>query len=421
MLDNEETVVSPSQHVGFVRLEVHDLRVFTPHDDAGHVKDRHDVQDLPAEVHRRVKCVVVAAEKLGFREPGQPDAVEEARVVVAVGNVAVGCIEEASGKRRKPELEPAELVHVELDAEPLRAVQQNRLSRQVVREGDGEPPNGGRPGNADNRTTHLPWELTGPRTDMGQLLCTADGNPLGTAEGERAGMARPAASSVARLRKWRVASAAARKAVVSWRGRWTMLCCKTSWSVLGAVALAVGLGIWLGGAGRVGVAPEPDVAGKTVEQLAKEGYWGRAEQWPEHEALLGQPAPPLNLTEWHNGELIAESLKGKIVVVDFWATWCGPCIASIPKNNKLAEEFRELGVLLIGACGSRGQEKMRETAEKHGMTYPTARVDDATLAAWKVGWFPTYAVIDQRGILRATGLNPAYVRPLVMKLLEESK
>lgn len=195
-----------------------------------------------------------------------------------------------------------------------------------------------------------------------------------------------------------------------------MFCCKSLVAV-GALVGVLSMGAWMSASSSSGVVTE----GKTVADLAKEGYWGKPEQWAEHEAMLGKPAPQLNLTEWMNADFDADALKGKIVVVDFWATWCGPCIASIPKNNKLAEEFREKGVLLVGACGSRGQEKMRETAEKHGMTYPTARVDDASLKAWKVGWFPTYAVIDQNGILRATGLNPEFVKPIVMKLLEESK
>ncbi|HEX9081796.1 MAG TPA: TlpA disulfide reductase family protein, partial [Holophagaceae bacterium] len=115
-----------------------------------------------------------------------------------------------------------------------------------------------------------------------------------------------------------------------------------------------------------------------------------------------------------------ESMKGKIVVVDFWATWCGPCRASIPHNNEVARKFAARGVLVIGACGSgRGEERMEDVAHAAGLAYPAARTTAATTAAWNVQWWPTYAVIDRNGLVRALGIRPDYVERVVEALLEE--
>ena len=141
----------------------------------------------------------------------------------------------------------------------------------------------------------------------------------------------------------------------------------------------------------------------------------------EHSALEGKPMPALDLTEWINGEVKPADMKGKVVVVDLYATWCGPCIAAMPKNNELFKKYKDQGLVIIGVCtSSRGQEKMAALASEKDIRYPTAR--DANLKtqkAWQAKYYPTYAVVDRKGIVRVIGLQPHHVETVVKKLLAE--
>jgi len=141
-----------------------------------------------------------------------------------------------------------------------------------------------------------------------------------------------------------------------------------------------------------------------------------------HAALEGKPMPALDLAGWINGAVKPEDMKGKVVIVDFYATWCGPCMAAIPHNNELFNKYKDKGLVIFGVCtSSGGQDKMEKTAKSKGMQYPTARDPQLkSQEAWAVRYYPTYAVVDRKGVVRAVGLQPDYVEQVVKKLLAEA-
>jgi thiol-disulfide isomerase/thioredoxin len=148
---------------------------------------------------------------------------------------------------------------------------------------------------------------------------------------------------------------------------------------------------------------------------------GNEAQRRAQDTLVGQYPPPLSVSRWLNEPQMLASLRGKVVVVEFWATWCVPCIRTFVMNRRLVEEYTAEGFAFIGIHdGLRGLDRLDSLVAEHNVLCSIG-VDDGTRSAqsWHVSFWPTYVVIDRTGIVRAAGLYPEYVPTVVRKLVAE--
>jgi cytochrome c biogenesis protein CcmG, thiol:disulfide interchange protein DsbE len=118
-------------------------------------------------------------------------------------------------------------------------------------------------------------------------------------------------------------------------------------------------------------------------------------------AEVGKAAPDLKIeTVNGKGSITLDSLQGKIAVVDFWATWCGPCKQSFPKLEELAKQ-NSGKVQVVGISVDDKSDGVADFAKANGATFPIGWDDGHTIAGrWKVDTMPTTYILDSTGKVR---------------------
>jgi peroxiredoxin len=121
--------------------------------------------------------------------------------------------------------------------------------------------------------------------------------------------------------------------------------------------------------------------------------------------LLGNPAPDFSvpLALGGRGEVSLRALRGRVVVLDFWGTFCAPCKAAFPKLESLNTKYAESGlqVVAISEDDADDQEKIAGFAAAHGARFAIAWDRDRTIARdYKPDAMPSTFVIDRRGVVR---------------------
>jgi cytochrome c biogenesis protein CcmG/thiol:disulfide interchange protein DsbE len=113
--------------------------------------------------------------------------------------------------------------------------------------------------------------------------------------------------------------------------------------------------------------------------------------------------------------LSMQGLRGKVVLVNVWATWCLPCRVEMPMLESTWRRHREAGLVLLGASVDRGEiSAVREFVTSRGITYPVAVVDQGVIdALGGVRGYPTSVLIGRDGTVRHTVLGP--IGPLTLE------
>ena len=120
-------------------------------------------------------------------------------------------------------------------------------------------------------------------------------------------------------------------------------------------------------------------------------------------ASKGSPAPDFTLKNIDGGDLQLSSLRGKAVIIDFWDTWCPPCIKALPHLQELSETYSDDLVVVGVALGREGEVKVRAFVKKHGLTFPIVLFNNDSELIKDFGGIqsiPTTFLVDGDGVIR---------------------
>ena len=112
----------------------------------------------------------------------------------------------------------------------------------------------------------------------------------------------------------------------------------------------------------------------------------------------GEQIPLAQLVMFDGSTLDLADLRGSVVVLNFWASWCPPCRWEMPAFEKIWQEYRDRGVVFVGVAVSDTEEAVRAFAEEAGVTYPLALNEEGDLmVTYGVLGLPTTILIDTEG------------------------
>lgn len=115
---------------------------------------------------------------------------------------------------------------------------------------------------------------------------------------------------------------------------------------------------------------------------------------------VGGPLPVFRLKDVNGREVSSEDFKGKVLLVDYWATWCKPCETEMPEFQELQDAYGEQGFAVVGIAMDTNPKDVAVFARKHRIRYPLLMGTPESQQSFSILGIPTSMVVDRQGIIR---------------------
>ena len=166
---------------------------------------------------------------------------------------------------------------------------------------------------------------------------------------------------------------------------------------------------------------------KTARQLLQTDKSGRKgalnglSDGPSRTNFVGQAALDFQVTDLNGEPLSLEKFKGQVVLLDFWATWCGPCIREMPNVKRTYQKYKNQKFQIIGISLDRDRTSLDAYIEKENITWPNYFDNgDQISNMYQVQSIPSTFLIDAEGIIRKTNLRGSALENAVAQLVQEN-
>ncbi len=184
--------------------------------------------------------------------------------------------------------------------------------------------------------------------------------------------------------------------------------------------------------------PSANLYRKVMDFVEGSGFSEKKLMQKVESYATAEPAPEIKINEWLGQEPAPlKSLRGKIVLLDFWATWCIPCIATFPRLRGWHKKYGGSDFVIIGVTkyyGRDGSKPMSplqefdflgEFKQKHKLPYPFAIAEPAEdVAKYGINAYPTTVLLDRNGVIRYIGIGAGLeesenLEDMIKKLLKD--
>jgi thiol-disulfide isomerase/thioredoxin len=133
---------------------------------------------------------------------------------------------------------------------------------------------------------------------------------------------------------------------------------------------------------------------------------------------VGKIAPDIAGEDLDGAPFKLSDYRGKVVMLSFWATWCGPCMGMVPHERDLVEQYQGRPFVLIGVNGDPDRENVRPVLEKEAITWRSFWCGEQgplgpIPRSWNVMAWPTVYIIDHTGVIRGKSLHDALIEKFV--------